>query len=124
MPREISEIDSHSDNDSQSGEEEPEDERRLSVKASNELDHEPNSSASASLEPKTPTRLPLTERAMSSDRHFPVRKGRHVLEVFHQHKPQPDWPDWLSINTIVSILVIVLKTAILSITAEGRSGFG
>ena len=44
-----------------------------------------------------------------------------ILSVLatYQHKPQPDWPDRLSINTIVSVLVTILKISVISITAEG-----
>lgn len=34
-------------------------------------------------------------------------------------KPSPDWPTWLSINTVVSIYVVLLKTCVLVITASG-----
>lgn len=35
------------------------------------------------------------------------------------NKPSPDWPRWLSLNTIVSMYVVLLKSAVLLIAAEG-----
>ena len=37
----------------------------------------------------------------------------------HQGKPLPDWPFQISINALVSIYVVVLKTTIIFVTAEG-----
>ena len=34
-------------------------------------------------------------------------------------RPSPDWPNWLSINTIISIYVVLLKACVLVITASG-----
>lgn len=37
----------------------------------------------------------------------------------YKNKPSPDWPKWLSLNTIVAIFITLLKTAVLLIVAEG-----
>lgn len=37
----------------------------------------------------------------------------------HQGKPLPDWPFQISINALVSVYVVVLKTTIIFVTAEG-----
>jgi hypothetical protein len=34
-------------------------------------------------------------------------------------KPSPNWPTWISLNTIVAIYVVILKASILLVTAEG-----
>lgn len=40
---------------------------------------------------------------------------------FYADKPSPDWPEWISLNTIVAIYVVLLKTGILLVAAEGLS---
>ena len=37
----------------------------------------------------------------------------------HQGKPLPEWPFQISINALVSVYVVVLKTTIVFVTAEG-----
>lgn len=37
----------------------------------------------------------------------------------HQGKPLPEWPFQISINALVSVYVVVLKTTIIFVTAEG-----
>ena len=37
----------------------------------------------------------------------------------HQGKPLPQWPYQVSVNTLISVYVVVLKVAILLVTAEG-----
>lgn len=34
-------------------------------------------------------------------------------------KPSPDWPKWLSLNTVVSIYALLLKLSVLLVAAEG-----
>lgn len=42
------------------------------------------------------------------------------LTLYHyRNKPSQDWPRWLSLNTMVSIYVLVLKSSILFIAGEG-----
>ena len=41
----------------------------------------------------------------------------------HQGKPLPEWPFQISINALVSIYVVVLKTTIIFVTAEGLGRF-
>lgn len=42
-----------------------------------------------------------------------------VTLTVYRHKPSPDWPTWLSLNTIVAIYSVVLKAGILFVAAEG-----
>ncbi|KAI1340046.1 hypothetical protein F5Y15DRAFT_62506 [Xylariaceae sp. FL0016] len=42
-----------------------------------------------------------------------------VILVTHQDAAQPDWPDWLSINTIVALLSDVIVSAILGVLSSG-----
>lgn len=37
----------------------------------------------------------------------------------YKNRPSPDWPDWISLNTIVAIYIVLLKSGILLIAAEG-----
>lgn len=37
----------------------------------------------------------------------------------YTNRPSPQWPNWLSLNTIIAIYVVLLKTGILLVTAEG-----
>lgn len=37
----------------------------------------------------------------------------------YQDKPSPDWPEWLSINSIIAIYLVLLKSCVLLVTAEG-----
>ena len=37
----------------------------------------------------------------------------------YKNKPAPDWPTWLSLNTIVAIYIVFLKAGVLLVTAEG-----
>lgn len=41
----------------------------------------------------------------------------------HQNKPLPQWPYSISINSLVSIYVVILKAAIMLVTAEGLGTF-
>ena len=41
----------------------------------------------------------------------------------HQNKPLPQWPYSISINSLISIYVVILKAAILLVTAEGLGTF-
>jgi hypothetical protein len=37
----------------------------------------------------------------------------------HEGRPLPDWPYHLTINTLIAIYVVVLKAALLLVTAQG-----
>lgn len=37
----------------------------------------------------------------------------------YRDKPSPDWPDWLSLNSIIAIYLVLLKSCVLLVTAEG-----
>ena len=37
----------------------------------------------------------------------------------YKNKPSPDWPNWLSLNTIVAIFATIVKTSILLVVAQG-----
>jgi hypothetical protein len=37
----------------------------------------------------------------------------------YKNKPSPDWPNWLSLNTIVAIFATIIKTSILLVVAQG-----
>lgn len=51
---------------------------------------------------------------------FLVSLGAVIATLYpHQGKPLPKWPYHLSVNTVISIYVVVLKSTILLVTAEG-----
>jgi len=37
----------------------------------------------------------------------------------YRDRPSPDWPTWLSLNSIVAIYMVLLKSCVLLVTAEG-----
>lgn len=37
----------------------------------------------------------------------------------YSNRPSPDWPSWMSLNTIVAIYVAILKTAVLVVATAG-----
>lgn len=46
-----------------------------------------------------------------------------ITLILHQDRPLPDWPYRLSINSLISIYVVVLKSGVLLIIAEGMENF-
>ena len=42
-----------------------------------------------------------------------------MLLLRYEDKPTPNWPSYVSINTLISVLVSVLKSAMILILAEG-----
>ena len=43
-----------------------------------------------------------------------------IILAVHQNKPMPQWPDLISINSLVSIFASIMKAAMLLPVAEGR----
>ena len=43
-----------------------------------------------------------------------------LILAIHQNKPLPDWPFSITLNALISIMVVILKSSMLAIIAAGR----
>jgi hypothetical protein len=47
--------------------------------------------------------------------------GLIVTLLAHQHKPLPQWPQLVNINSIISLFVLVMRSSVAMVLAEGHT---